>query len=64
MRRRKRNGTTGITSLQRVRDRAQRRRGARRARSLSRRIGRRAERVRPWLQILADVAALLARAVR
>ncbi|MFI5657161.1 hypothetical protein [Streptomyces sp. NPDC051684] len=64
MRRRKRIGATRIRSLQRVRDRAQQRREARLTRSWGRRVGRRAERARPWLQFLADVATLLVRLVR
>ncbi|MER5441758.1 hypothetical protein [Streptomyces sp. NPDC002790] len=64
MRRRKRTGTTRIRSLQRVRDRTERRRERRRDRSWGRRVGRRAERVRPWLQFLADVVTLLVKLAR
>ncbi|WP_425830116.1 hypothetical protein [Streptomyces fractus] len=63
MRRRKRMGTTRIRSLQRVRDRGEQRR-ERRGRGWGRRVGRRAERVRPWLQFLADVATLLVKLAR
>ncbi|MGI5197284.1 hypothetical protein ACQEVY_27260 [Streptomyces sp. CA-288835] len=62
--RRKRFGTRRIKALQRVRDRALQRREERRAGGRVRRLGRRAERARPWLQLVADVAALLARLVR
>ncbi|NGO12420.1 hypothetical protein G5C60_33645 [Streptomyces sp. HC44] len=64
MTRRKRIGTRRIEALQRVRERAERRREARRSASRIRRLGRRAERARPWLQFVADLATLLARLVR
>jgi hypothetical protein len=50
-------------ALQRVRDKVLRQRESRRA-GLVRRVGRRAERARPWLQFIADLTALLARLVK
>ncbi|MFD5080349.1 hypothetical protein [Streptomyces sp. NPDC058371] len=47
-----------------MRDKALQRRESRRSGSLGRRLGRRAERARPWLQFMADLATLLARLVR
>ncbi|WP_369230426.1 hypothetical protein AB5J56_04955 [Streptomyces sp. R21] len=64
MTRRRRIGTRRIRALQQVRDRAVRRREERRSRGWGRQLGRRAERVRPWLQFLADLATLLAKTVR
>ncbi|MEV0172878.1 hypothetical protein AB0I00_17385 [Streptomyces sp. NPDC050803] len=64
MTRRKRIGTRRIAALQRVHDRALRRRKAvARPTGWRRRFGRRAERTRPWLQFLADLAAIFARVV-
>ncbi|WP_327428725.1 MULTISPECIES: hypothetical protein [unclassified Streptomyces] len=63
MRRRRRTGPRRIKALQRVRDKVLRQRENRRA-GLARRIGRRAERARPWLQFVADLTTLLARLVR
>ncbi|MFF1452909.1 hypothetical protein ACFVYF_32955 [Streptomyces sp. NPDC058274] len=63
MRRRQHIGVQRIRSLQRVRDKALQRRESRRS-GLGRRLGRRAERARPWLQFVADLATLLARLVR
>ncbi|MGQ4389190.1 hypothetical protein [Streptomyces sp. SAS_270] len=64
MTRRKRIGTRRIKGLQRVRDRALRRREDGLSVGWGRRLGRRAERARPWLQFLTDLTALLARVVR
>ncbi|WP_369259277.1 hypothetical protein [Streptomyces sp. R35] len=63
MTRGKRRGARRIRALQRVRDKALRQRENRRA-GLARRLGRRAERARPWLQFIADLTALLAKLVR
>ncbi|MFI7008999.1 hypothetical protein [Streptomyces sp. NPDC050145] len=62
MRRRRQSGSARVRVLRQVRERA----AARRQQPVERRrkrFGRRAERVRPWLQFLADLAALLARVV-
>ncbi|MEU6544510.1 hypothetical protein [Streptomyces sp. NPDC046859] len=64
MTRRRRIGARRIKGLQRVRDRALSRRESRRSGGWGGRLGRRAERARPWLQFLADVASLLAKVVR
>ncbi|MFJ6389586.1 hypothetical protein ACIQJT_18485 [Streptomyces sp. NPDC091972] len=64
MRRRKRIGTSRATSLRRVRDRTIQRLDGVRAGGRRRRLGRRVEQARPWLQFLADLATLLARVVR
>ncbi|WP_461065893.1 hypothetical protein [Streptomyces pseudoechinosporeus] len=62
--RRKRTGTGRIRALQQARERALRRREGRLSGGWLRRLGGRAERVRPWLQIVTDLATLLARLVR
>ncbi|MCF2539091.1 hypothetical protein K6168_25990 [Streptomyces sp. FB2] len=64
MRRQTRVGARRIRDLQRVRDKVLSRRESRRSGGWGRRLGRRAERARPWLQFLADVASLLAKVVR
>ncbi|KAB2974000.1 MULTISPECIES: hypothetical protein [unclassified Streptomyces] len=64
MRRRTRIGARRVRDLQRVRDKVLSRRESRRPVGWGRRLGRRAERARPWLQFLADLAALLAKVVR
>jgi hypothetical protein len=64
MMRRKRFGTRRIKALQRVRDRALQRQEDRRSGGRVRRLGRRAERARPWLQFVVDLTTLLARLVR
>ena len=63
MRRRKQGGTARIRVLRQVRERALSRKASEPAMGRRRRFGRRAERARPWLQFLADMAALLARVV-
>ncbi|MEU6348256.1 hypothetical protein ABZ896_02895 [Streptomyces sp. NPDC047072] len=64
MRRHKRIGTSRARALHRVRDRTVRRREDIRPGTWRRRFGRRAEQVRPWLQVLVDLVTLVARLVR
>ncbi|MGV9568091.1 hypothetical protein ACWDRX_00050 [Streptomyces nigra] len=64
MRRHTRVGARRIRDLQRLRDKVLSRRESRLSGGWGRRLGRRAERARPWLQFLADVASLLAKVVR
>ncbi|MEV3856496.1 hypothetical protein AB0J38_19485 [Streptomyces sp. NPDC050095] len=63
-RHRRSTGTGRLGALRRARERTLRRHADPRPPRWHRRLGNRAERARPWLQLLTDLATLLARVVR